>query len=232
MATKLHALKSVGNFDGSPGSDVERWIDRMEMALRIEDIEENRHAVVFSFHLEGAAFDTWKGMSADGQADANAIKVALRTVFGLQRMEAWNLAANTGLIAPGETVDVAYENIKKLVNIAATGNDPIGRVASCILTARLPLHVQEQVLLQCGKDMVPAAVVACAKQLMSANSSTARGFSAVAKVRKNRVQQNWANPDRSEIQCFQCKQLGHYKRDCPSNTPAVSGNGRTGQPRM
>ncbi len=83
------------------------------------------------------------------------------------------MVTNTRSMASDETVDVA-----------AKGDDPIGRVACCILTAWLPQHVQEQVLLQCGKDMVPGEVVACAKQLVSAKLSTDRRFAAVAKVPK------------------------------------------------
>jgi hypothetical protein len=71
----------------------------------------------------------------------------------------------------GEPMDVAYEEIKKLVKIAASGADQLDRVAACIFTSRLPLHIHEQVLLQCGKDMVPSAVVTSAKRLMSANSN-------------------------------------------------------------
>ena len=58
MAAKLNALKHVGNFTGD--EDVERWLGRMELTLRIDEIPAARHADVLSLHLEGAAFDTWK----------------------------------------------------------------------------------------------------------------------------------------------------------------------------
>jgi hypothetical protein len=90
MATKLNALKRVGTFNGE--SDVERWLDKMELALRIDAIAEDQHTDVLSLHLEGAAYDTWKGLSAANKADTAAIKTELRSVFGLERIDAWSMA--------------------------------------------------------------------------------------------------------------------------------------------
>jgi hypothetical protein len=72
MATKLNALKRVGNFCGD--TDVERWLDKMEVALRIDRIETEQHADVLVLHLEGAAYDAWKGLFSADQADAAKIK--------------------------------------------------------------------------------------------------------------------------------------------------------------
>ena len=233
---KLHALKRVGSFAGD--TDVERWIDKMELALRIDGIPTSRHADVISLHLEGAAYDTWKGLSAEKRMDAEAIKAELRTVFGLQRMDAWALATSQGSLAPGDTVDVAFEELRKLVGIAIAGDDTVGQVAACLLTSRLPPHVQEQVLLQCGKDLAPAAVVACAKQLMTVNAHPARAFSAMANKKGPpsglRPDQCKGRPKWSETRrCFNCHQPGHIARDCTAATPAhsaVPGNGGAGQP--
>ena len=87
---------------------------------------------------------------------------------------------SSGSLAPGDTVDVAFEELRKLVGRAAEGDDAIGRMAACLLTMRLPLHVPEQVLHKCGKDLVLAEVVACAKQLMVVCSRPARGLSMAA----------------------------------------------------
>ena len=133
MAVNLHALKSVGNYDGS--TDVERWLSRVELALRINGIPDGSHADVLALHLAGAAHDTWQGMAADKRTDIEAIKSELRAVYGLQRMDAWNSLASAGAVPPGDTVDVVFAKILKLVNAAASSENPLGCVAACCLTA-------------------------------------------------------------------------------------------------
>ena len=56
VGAKLHALKHVGNFDGS--TDVERWLDRVELALEIDQIPDSQHANILALHKEGVAHDT------------------------------------------------------------------------------------------------------------------------------------------------------------------------------
>ena len=107
MTVKLHTLKCVGMFAGE--MDVERWIDRIELAMWIDGVPESKHTDVLSLHLEGLAYDLWKGLAADKKQDAAAIKAELRTVFGLQCMEAWSLALVSRSVGPGETIDVLSE---------------------------------------------------------------------------------------------------------------------------
>ena len=145
IAAKLHALRHVSDFDGS--ADVERWLDRMELALRIDRIPADQHADVLALHLEGAAHDTWKGLPPEKQADVEAVRNEMRAVFGLQRMDAWNRLTTLGTVVSGDPVDVAFVETRNLVNIAAAGPDSLGRVAACFLTARLPPRVRDQVLL-------------------------------------------------------------------------------------
>ena len=230
-AIKLHALKCVGNFAGD--ADIERWVDRMEMALRIDGIPAEQHADVLALHLEGPAYDTWKGLSEMQKQSSTAIKAKLRAVFGLQRMDAWNQVASLGPVVPGDTIDVMFEEVKKLVGIAAKGEDLIGCIAACLLTARLLPPVRDQVLLQCGKDMKAASVV---KQLLSA--SRPGGLAAAANLpnkttsKKAPDRLNRQN-DRGQIKCYWCRRPGHFARRCPtdlSELPAVSGNGQSGQP--
>ena len=167
-AVKLHALKSVGNFTGDTG-DVERWLDRMELAMRIDGVPTEKQADVLAMHLEGAAYDIRKGLSTEEKKDATAIKAELLTVFDLQRMDAWSHDTALGSIVPGDTVHVTFEEIKKLLRIAAEGGDPMDRMAACLFTARLSPHVREQVLLKCGKERKPAAVVARSLMLININ---------------------------------------------------------------
>ena len=242
---KLNALKHVGNFAGE--TDIEQWLDRMELAIRIDGIPVENHADILALHLQGAAYDTWKGLSTASRQDAAAIKAELRKVFGMQRMEAWNRVVTLGRLAPCDTVDVAFEEVKKLVGIAAEGEDPIGRIAACIFATRLSPPVRDQVLLQCGVDMKPTAVVACAKQLRSvASDSPTIGLSAAASLPKttdSATESRSDEPDsrrltarkkgKGQSKCFRCDQRGHFARDCTAAMPAhhaVSGNGQAGQP--
>jgi hypothetical protein len=236
---KLHALRRVGNFSGD--EDVEQWIDRIEMALRIDSIPTDKHADVISLHLEQAAYQTWKGMPDEKKIDAAAIKAELRAVYGLQRITAWVAASSRDPLEPGDTVDVAFENIKRLVGIAAAGGDTVGRISACILIDRLPAAIKGQVLLQCGKELEPSAVVSCTKQLMANSVSSGPAFSAVIRQSpatrrptiKNNQQQASVYTARDEHRrCFSCHQVGHLFRDCTSrgsHKTTVSGNAGGGQ---
>lgn len=237
MAARLNALKRAGIFDGS--DDVERWIDRMEMALRIDELPEEKHADAIAMNLSGPAYDTWKNMAAAQQTDATAIKAALRGVFGLRRMDAWHRAAAPGQLAPGSTVDVVYEELRKLVTIATVGDepaDPVGRMAACLLMDRLPSNVRDQVLLQCGQHMKPDEVVACAKQLMpGTNVDAVPGYAAAGDLVGSRRQYRKAGPPRQRdrwenIVCYWCGKKGHVQRNCTNASTAVSGNGNAVQP--
>ena len=172
--------------------------------------------------------------------DVASIKAALRSVFGLRRMAAWEFALSLGEITPGDTADGTFEEMKKLVGIVAAGADPVGQVAACMFTARLPTAMRDQVLLRCGKNMQPAEVVDCAKQLWPAASSASGGYSATASVpqRTNTAPARGKNArpprrklDLAKVRCYTCSQLGHLSRDCVENRSAVSGNGQTGQPQ-
>ena len=86
---------------------------------------------------------------------------------------------------------------------------------------------------QCGKDMTPAAVVECTKQLMAIVSPPTPAFSAAVDrpvtqgaTASHRSRRNAAK-QRTEWRCFNCHQLGHLARDCTAEMPtlsAVSGN--------
>ena len=229
--TKLHALKRIGVFSGD--SDVERWLDKVELAITIDGIEESKHASILALNLEGPAYDCWKNLSTEKKKDASAIKNELRAVFGLQRMEAWALAASQRQLESNEKIDVVYEEIKKFVKIATEGNDTVEGVAFCLLLSRFPTHLREKVLLQCGKDMKPSSIVDCAKQLMVKTDSSAIAFAGI----QNKVTHADAihNADAihrvgvTKLRCYNCNKIGHLMRDCKKT--AVSGNWRSGQPR-
>ena len=53
-------------------------------------------------------------------------------------MDAWNRLTSLDALLPGDLVDVAFAEARKLVSIAAAGEAPLDRVAACFVTARLP----------------------------------------------------------------------------------------------
>ena len=239
---KLNALKKVGSFSGE--GDVERWLDRLELAMRIDGIPEDSHADVLSLHLEGAAYDTWKGMEAAAKSDANKIKAELRSVFGLQIMEAWRKVMGQSPLTPGDTVDVAYAETRQLIRTVAAGGDAADRVAACAFVCRLPSPVRDQVLIQCGKEMQHDQVVACAKQLMSSATSSqnvlAAGVDSAKSQNAGKTGRNGLlicgicgrrghDETRCKIECFRCRKRGHIARNCHEEVVNVSGNGHAGQ---
>ena len=245
---KLNALKKIGAFDGT--GDIERWIDRLELALEIDEVPTASHARVLSYHLEGDACDTWKGLSWKEKEDADAIKAELRSVFGLQKMAAWTQATAPVVLAPGESVDVAFQDLKRLVTTASTGTDTVSQVAACLLVQRLPTSIREQVLLTCGKTMDPSQVLSSAKQLMAASSDnclTTSRYSATALVNHGHfsskdgqaeLQRRKASQLRRtrcggcerfghlqaqcRVRCFRCSEVGHVARKCSARSQATS----------
>ena len=136
------------------------------------------------------------------------------------------LAVSSGSLTPGDTVDVTFEEMRKLVDRAVEGDDAIGHMTACLLTMRLPLHVCKQVLLKCGKDIVPTGVVACTKQLMVVHSPPAQGLSMVtgsrgeskaavvaSNIDTHPGQSSWQK-GQSIHKCFRCQLPGHLACDC------------------
>ncbi len=143
----MKALKKIEMFDGS--GDVERWIDRMEMAIELDE-KESKAATIFSIYLSGSAYDTWRGLSDEDKKDKEKIKESLRRVYGLRATDAWQLVLRKRTTGE-DNLDVCGERIRKLVDVATNGADnPTDRVTALIFYFSLPFKIQEQVAMRVG----------------------------------------------------------------------------------
>jgi len=255
-AFKPNAMKTIKQFNGD--SDIERWIARFEMACRIDAVPDNNKADVLAMKLEGPAFDVWKNLPTSSQDNSNEIFAGLRSAFGLRRMEAWRKGRTRGPILPGENVDAAYNELCTLASTAVLEeptekSNAAARVATFWFIERLPIAIQDQILLRYGKTMNPKEVVACARELLSKDWSLSEGSAAAASVPTQSNSQScmraptdrmpkecskMANKQESttrrELRCYNCDGIGHVSRVCPSRrqSSAVQGNLRSEQPRL
>ena len=108
---KLNALKRMGDYDGS--TDIEQWIDLLQAAIRIDQMDPKQEADILVMRLEGSARIVLKNMPVEKQLDAAVIKENFRRVFGLQKFAAWRKANSIKEIQAGDSIDVAF-NIKKM----------------------------------------------------------------------------------------------------------------------
>ena len=171
--TNMKAIKSVGKFSGD--SDVERWIDRLELAAELDGTSD-REAQLMAMLLDGPAYDMWHGLSAVDKRNAAAIKRALRNAFGLRRLDAWR-AVCASRPHPGESLDAHAEQLRRWLATATAGGDSRDRACALVLMNSLPADVQTKVAMQLGDDLSLAAVLETAK---SAFSSSEGAFSMAA----------------------------------------------------
>ena len=221
----MRALKKVEAFDGS--GDVERWIDRMEMAIELDE-EENKAAVIFSMNLSGSAYDTWKGLSDVERKDVDEIKKALRRVYGLRATDAWQSVLLKRTIG-GDNLDVCAEGIRKLVNVTTNdATDPTDRISAMIFYFSLPANIQEQVAMALGDRFSFEEVVRCAKAIWPSQADRlgAGGFTRTQKGNRMGYDRDTkrctccgrSGHTRSDcrVRCFGCGRQGHMKKDCDS----------------
>ena len=216
-----NAMREIGRFSGS--EDVERWINRFEMAVRIDGLQTGE-ADALALKLDGAAYDTWNGLSQTEQGDASKIKQALRRAYGKDRIEAWTDLLSGALI-PGEALDACAERIKKDVAIALADSDPQDSAGALVLLGRLDPDVRDKVVLHLGDNLSVAGVVNAAKKVSRMTTSklaSAAGYKnqgdeesdAVAAIAKDRHVKRSPGLLKSRVRCFGCGQLGHVRREC------------------
>ena len=122
-------LRKLQNF--KDGEDIDRWIDRFELAIHVDD-QKTSEAILLSMFLSGSAYDTWKNLSHDEKADAKHIKEALWKSFGISRQRAWRNARNLNLDR-NMNIDVAIEEIKRNLTIVIGDRNPMEAIAAMLL---------------------------------------------------------------------------------------------------
>ncbi len=193
-------------FDGT--GDVTRWIARVEFALELDDVAAEKQAAAIAAKLDGAAFDTYQGLSTADKKNAAKIKEALGKTYGLGRLEAWQQALQYR-VGPGDAIDAAAEHLRKLVGVvgqADEGENPCDRIAACMLVRALPADVSASVQMQCGAELKFSEVRECAKRLMAGYAGGETG--AVASQKGSRR-------ENKRGACYTCGGDGHFSRDCP-----------------
>ena len=165
--------------------------------------------------LEEAAYATWKQLPEVEKEDVKAVRAALKRVFGKSKMKAW-AELKSFRILPGESVDVAAEKIKSLLNNVSSGPGAESMVALYLIDA-LPKVVADQIAMQHGEELDLQKVINSSKALMS--SFTESAYAAVGGISKDQRQQVGRRgttdlPASASLRCFGCKRVGHLKRDC------------------
>ena len=196
----MKALKKISNFTGL--EDVERWIDRFELAVEVDELAD-KEGRILPMHLSDAAYDTWKNLPTEDKYKAEAIKTALRNAFGLRRADAWKQALTMRAVA-GDSLDVIAESIRKLVNVASAGGDPIDYVHGLILLDSLPKSVRDQVVLHLGENLTFDEVLTAAKKIWPNKPE----LSACVGATKNE------STKQRSVRCFGCDRLGHMRQEC------------------
>ncbi len=209
----MKAMRQLGRFAGE--DDVEWWIDRFQVALRIDGVTEEKEADMLIMQLDGPAYDTWRGLPARQQDEAGCIKAALRRVFGKSRFEAWAGMAKDSA-APGEPLAVYAERLRTRAAVALAGGDPADKVCALMVLDTLPVDVRDKVVMQLGEDITLDRVVSTANLVKSSPT-------AVVAAEARRPAMVKPPAARAGPRCFRCGQLGHFIRSCPVLAP---GSGR------
>ena len=219
----MAALKKLEMFDGT--EDVDRFIDRFEFAVTVDEIETNKQASQLALHLGGSAFDVWKGMTTDDKKDVGRIKEALRTTYGLTRYAAWRKLTTYSI--NGGQLDSACEDLHKWTRIiAAAGPDPVSAIATTAFVEALPTPIAQKVRVLCGQGASRQQVVAAAKDVWEDNSelsdctkvtaTACRRQCQKSAVSVKRVERTNPTQQRSSPRCFGCRQKGHVVNECPT----------------
>ena len=210
-----HALKKLEMYDGT--ADVDRFVDRFEFAVTVDELAEEKHASQLALHLTGPAFDVWKGMTTDEQKDVEAIKMALRRTYGTTRFAAWRKLVSYH-IKPGQSLDAACEELHKWSRIVTTPSDPAEALATVAFVEALPAQVAQKVRVLCGQTATKQQVVAAAKDVWDEVDTEVLDVVAAVAPKQRRP-----TFPKSTRKCFGCGESGHLVRDCPATCSKCGG---------
>jgi len=210
----MAAFKKLESFDGT--GDVERFIDRFEFAVTVDELEEKKVASYLAMHLSGPAFDVWKGMEESAKKKADDIKKALRNTYGIRRSAAWR-SITTYRISAGQQLDSACEELHKLAKIVTSGSDPASSLTAVAFVEALPGHVAQRVRVLCGQLATKEKVLEAAKDIWDASAAdvTAAVNPSTVKTLQRRGATAGASGGENR-RCYGCGHVGHLRRNCAS----------------
>ena len=219
--TGLKISDFVKHFKGLPGENLEQWFDRFEEAIDIisgkrrkrteKDAEISQLMPIF---LEDRAYGTWKLLTSAEKKDLDAVKAALRRVFGLSKLAAWQ-KLKTLRFLPGDSIDLLANEINDLLRAAIGIDEPPDELVAHHVVDALPVRLAEPVTMLHGEDMNLTAIISSVKSLTSGRPHVEE-LGAAAKLRPQRIPPNRrVGEARFNGQCWACQRWGHTRRNCP-----------------
>lgn len=188
-------------YDGS--GDFSEWIGKLELVAEFQGVMQlERFLPLF---LTGGAFAVYEALPKTTKQDYASLQQALAGAFSMDRFRAYEEFARRRLRA-GESVDVFLTDLRSLG--ARVSSDLSDEWLICAFVAGLPAEVSVNLKSACQLEaMSLKEVVERARVVMSLRNFDVCAYAGdqVHKARKPR-----------EVRCYQCRELGHVKRFCPT----------------
>ncbi len=214
---KLKLTDVVPRFNGDNNDDVELWIDKINVAVKIYGSKEEIGKLIPLF-LNGSAYITWKQMDEEKQNNLDEIFQSLRKVYGMTKAAAWSQLKQLKFIH-GDSIDVLAEHCAKLLNVVSGGEKVPEQLVSVTLLDALPDQVTQHIRMQHGESMRRAKIVEAAKSMLA--SAANEPFLLFADSKQHNSVTSFSG------NCFGCGQKGHRKDKCRTKCQFCSRIGHT-----